>query len=341
MEEWSCQFIEALMEQLQLEGTTAFTISCCAHILTIISSRKIVQDLIDLFYDKCLEGTIQTSDLLSVIQLVSTKHFEMVLNKLESEYSSSVQKKNNLFSFIKDKFNEEKKQKSVTVLFSCLESAIKNAPLKELEFCADGITKRFLYPCLFNLKESNRSVEAALACVSTLSSTVRIILADNPKFSLAQRAELLHSTLAILQNDAMPLQVRQAAINTLTFIVHLPPNIGQLTRCSILVSLQHPGRDGGQPESRHQGGHQHPAGGLHQAGDPLQHPGGDLHLAGAQPAQQANLTEADRSVRVPQCGENLLRKPTSRSGGRGGDFLLLPADHRSSHSALQHRGVGG
>ena len=236
MEEWSCQFIEALMEQLQLEGTTAFTISCCAHILTIISSRKIVQDLIDLFYDKCLEGTIQTSDLLSVIQLVSTKHFELVLNKLESEYSSSVQKKSNLFSFIKDKFNEEKKQKNVTVLFSCLEAAIKNAPLKELEVCADGITKRFLYPCLFNLKESNRSVEAALACVSTLSSTVRIILADNPQFSLSQRAELLHSTLAILQNDAMPLGVRQAAIKTLTFIVHLPPNIGQLTRCSILRS---------------------------------------------------------------------------------------------------------
>ena len=234
MEEWSCQFITALMEQLQLEEMAGFTISCCAHILTIISSRKMVQDLIDLFYDKCLEGTVQTPDLLSVIQLVSTKHFELVLNKLESEYSNSVQKKNNLFSFIKEKFNDEKKQKNVTVLFSCLESAITKAPLKELEMCADGITKRFLYPCLFNLKESNRSVEAALACVSTLSSTVRIILADNPKFALSQRAELLHSTLAILQNDVMPLHVRQAAINTLTFIVHLPPNIGQLTRCSIL-----------------------------------------------------------------------------------------------------------
>ena len=126
-------------------------------------------------------------------------------------------------------------QKNVTILFGCLEEAIKNAPLKELEFCADGITKRFLYPTLFNLKESNRSVEAALACVSTLSSTVRTILADSPSFCLAQRAELLHSSLGILQNtDSMPLHVRQAAANTLTFMVHLPPNIGQLTRCSIL-----------------------------------------------------------------------------------------------------------
>ena len=29
-------------------------------------------------------------------------------------------------------------------------------------------------------------------------------------------------------------EMRQAAANTLTFMVHLPPNIGQLTRCSIL-----------------------------------------------------------------------------------------------------------
>ena len=235
MEEWSCQFITALMEQLHLESSLAFTISCCAHILTIISSRQIVQDLIDLFYEKCLDGAIEVSDLLSVIQLVSTRHFELVLNKVESVYHNNVPKKGNLFSFIKEKFNEEKKQKNVTILFGCLEEAIKNAPLKELEFCADGITKRFLYPTLFNLKESNRSVEAALACVSTLSSTVRTILADSPSFCLAQRAELLHSSLGILQNtDSMPLHVRQAAANTLTFMVHLPPNIGQLTRCSIL-----------------------------------------------------------------------------------------------------------
>ena len=231
MEEWSCKFITALMEQLHLEETLAFTISCCAHILTIISSRKIVQDLIDLFYEKCLEGTIELENLLSVIQLVSTKHFELVLNKVESVYNTNVPKKSNLFSFIKEKFNEEKKQKNVTVLFGCLEEAIKNAPLKELEFCADGITKRFLYPTLFNLKESNRCVEAALSCVSTLSSTVRIILTDNPSFCLSQRAELLHSSLGILQNtDTMPLEVRQAAANTLTFLVLLPPNIGQLTR---------------------------------------------------------------------------------------------------------------
>ena len=42
MEEWSCQFVTVLMEQLHLASSLAFTISCCAHVLNIISSRQIV-----------------------------------------------------------------------------------------------------------------------------------------------------------------------------------------------------------------------------------------------------------------------------------------------------------
>ena len=156
------------------------------------------------------------SHLLSVIKLVSTRQ-----EQLAQLYQGDVQQRE----------ETEKCDNSS----SCPKEAIKNNPLKKLEFCANRITRRLLYPTMFNLKESNRSMEAALACASTLSSTVRTILADSSPFCLSQRVELFHSSLGILQNtDSMPLHVRQAAASTLTFMVHLLPDIRQLTRCPIL-----------------------------------------------------------------------------------------------------------
>ena len=238
MEEWSCQLVSALVEQLELREYQSFTVLCCGHVVTVLASRQVLQEILDLFFDKCLEDAMEVEDLLAVVQLAATKHFELVLNKLESVYNNSATKKNKFLTFIKEKLNEDKKGKDSLLLFSCLGEAIKNAPLKELEFCCDGITKKFLYPCLFAAKEAKDKVgqEPALDCVAVLADTSRRILADNPEFRLSQRAELLHAALAILQHEAAPPATRERCVAALTSLVQLPPALGQLTRCSILGS---------------------------------------------------------------------------------------------------------
>ena len=238
MEEWSCHFAAAIIDQLQFVEYQSFTIRCCAHVITVMSSRQIIQQFLDKFFEKCLEDSLDVSDLLVFIEFAATKHLELVLNKLESLYNTAVVKKNKFLNFIKEKMNDDKKTRENSVLFICLSEAIKHAPLKELEFCAEGIIKKFLYPCLTNVKDSKDKniLHSGLKCVSVLAATTRLLLPDSPDYKLYMKEELLQVSLGILQDDSMTESVKMTAVETLTSLIHLPPNVGQLTRFSILRS---------------------------------------------------------------------------------------------------------
>lgn len=238
MEEWSCQFVTALVDQLEFQDHQSFTVQCCAHVMTVLSTRQVLEQLLDLFFSKCFEEAIEAKELLNVIQLASTKHFELVLKKLETLYVQSLAKKNKFLKFIKEKLNDDRKHRETVLMFKCLGVAIKGAPLKELEFCADGISKKFLYQSLLIMKETkDRGIlDATLECIVILCDTVKVILQDNPDFKLSQKAELLQSAMTILQDDLMPCSLREKAISTFSSLLMLPPNVGQLTRCSILRS---------------------------------------------------------------------------------------------------------
>ena len=193
--------------------------------MTHISSRQVLQQHFDLFFERCLDNNIQIEDLNTVIELCSGKHFELILNKLENIYNGSIGKKNKFLNFIKEKLNEDKKIRENGILFSCLETAIKFAPTKELEFCADGISKKFLYPCLFNAKEQKEkhSLDLVLKCTKVLAETAKLILKDNPDFKLTQKADLLQSSYFHLQYESSSHQTRVNAISTVTSLVQLPP----------------------------------------------------------------------------------------------------------------------
>ena len=63
MEEWSCQFVSALVEQLEMTEYQVFTVTCTAHLVTILSSRQVIQEILDLMFDKCLEDSLELGEL--------------------------------------------------------------------------------------------------------------------------------------------------------------------------------------------------------------------------------------------------------------------------------------
>ena len=237
MEEWSCQFVSALVEQLEMTEYQVFTVTCTAHLVTILSSRQVIQEILDLMFDKCLEDSLELGELRVLVRFAAIKHLELILNKLETLANSSATKKNKFLKFIKEKLNEEKKGRDNTLLFSCLSEAIENSPLKELEFCAEGVTKKFLHPFLSSVKDfKDKSLESALVCLKTLSDMSIQIKKDDKDFKLSQKDELLHFVLAILQHENSSDAIKIKAISTLTSMTQLSPNVGQLTRYSILQS---------------------------------------------------------------------------------------------------------
>ena len=235
MEEWSCQFVSALVEQLEMTEYQVFTVTCTAHLVTILASRQVIQEILDLMFDKCLEDSLGLTELRVLVKFAASKHFELILNKLETLASNSATKKNKFLKFIKEKLNEEKKGRDNTLLFSCLSEAIENSPLKELAFCAEGVTKKFLHPFLSSVKDfKDKSLESALICLKTLSDMSIRIMKDDSAFKLSQKDELLHFVLVILQHEASSESIKITAISALTSMTHLSPSVGQLTRYSII-----------------------------------------------------------------------------------------------------------
>ena len=237
MEEWSCQFVSALVEQLEMSEYQVFTVTCTAHLVTILASRQVIQEILDLLFDKCLEDSLELGELRVLVRFAATKHLELILNKLETLANNSTTKKNKFLKFIKEKLNEEKKGRDNTLLFSCLSEAIENSPLKELGFCAEGVTKKFLHPFLSSVKDfKDKSLESALICLKTLSDMSIRIKKDDQDFKLSQKDELLQFVLSILQHENASGDIKINAISTLTSMTQLSPHVGQLTRYSILES---------------------------------------------------------------------------------------------------------
>ena len=229
--------MSALVEQLEMSEYQVFTVTCTAHLVTILASRQVIQEILDLLFDKCLEDSLELSELRVLVKFAATKHFELILNKLETLASSSATKKNKFLKFIKEKLNEEKKGRDNTLLYSCLSEAIENSPLKELGFCAEGVTKKFMHPFLSSVKDfKDKSLETALMCLKTLSDMSIRIMKDDGAFKLSQKDELLHFVLAILQHESSAESIKIPAISALTSITHLSPSVGQLTRYSIIQS---------------------------------------------------------------------------------------------------------
>ena len=238
MEEWNCQMVSAIVDQFQFyenySKEKSFAIHCVAHVLTLVGNRQVVQDNLDLLFTECIDGNINDEDCSAAFGIISGRHLELVLNKLETLYNNQVQKKTNIFAFLKDKFNEEKKQRNVSLVINCIGKSAENAPFKELEICADGITKKFLSPCLFNYKDCGIILESVLKSIAVLAEALKSLMAENPQFTLAHQEDLLHSTISILQESSISTDLKQLALDALTNLIQLPPNISQLTRCSLL-----------------------------------------------------------------------------------------------------------
>ena len=80
-----------------------FTVTCTAHLVTILASRQVIQEILDLLFDKCLEDSLELGELRVLVRFAATKHLELILNKLETLANNSATKKNKFLKFIKEK----------------------------------------------------------------------------------------------------------------------------------------------------------------------------------------------------------------------------------------------
>jgi len=239
MEEWSCGVAVALVNQLPMyepmSPEKSFAIRCVGHVLTLVTNKQVVLDNLSAMFVAAVDCRQHAHSCAVGFGVTSSKHLELVLAKIDTLYKASVTKKStSFFGLIRDKSSEESQCRTLSLLLGCLGQAAKHASTTELGVACEGMVKHFLAPCLSNCRESNQIREAALIAVSNLALALHKLLKDNDKFLVVQHEELLHSTIAVLYDTSVSLSCKQLALTTLTNLIQLPPNISQLTRCSLL-----------------------------------------------------------------------------------------------------------
>ena len=143
-------------------------------------------------------------------------------------------KSTSFFGLIRDRGGEETKARVIATVLQCVGEAATQAGPAELEAGSEAVVRSFLLPCLQDSKDSDLIREAVLTAISQLCGALKAVVAANPSFQLARHEELLHSAISVLQEAAISQTARQLALTTLTALIQLPPNISQLSRCSLL-----------------------------------------------------------------------------------------------------------
>merc|ERR1719419_501723 len=150
-------------------------------------------------------------------------------------YNNQVNKRNTLFfGLLRDKNSEESQARTLTTILECIGQTATRGNPEQLAQFSSKIVEDFLIPCLNDHKDSEKIRDAALSGVHHLTNALLNISLDDKEVQLLHHEELLHAAISFLQNPSINLCSRQLALNCLTGLVQLPPNISQLSRCSLL-----------------------------------------------------------------------------------------------------------
>lgn len=239
MEEWSCGVATALVNQLPMyeaqSEEKSFAIRCVGHVLTLVTNKQVVLDNLSAIFLSAIESRHHASSCAVAFGITSSKHLDLVMAKIDTLYKGQIQKKStSFFGLIRDKNSEETQSRTIATIIQCLGQSAANASISELGIASEGMVRHFLSPCLMNCRDSNQIREAVLIAVSHLALALQKLLQENQNFVMTHHEDLLHSTIAVLYDNSVSLSSKQMALHALTNLIQLPPNITQLTRCSLL-----------------------------------------------------------------------------------------------------------
>ena len=117
--------------------------------------------------------------------------------------------------------------REMSLIIQCVGKAASKSQAQELSQQCNTIVSIFLAPSLSDCKESPSIRESVLTAVSELAAALKLVLQTQQDFSLPMHDQLLQSAILILQNNSLALSSRQSALQCLTSLIELPPNISQ------------------------------------------------------------------------------------------------------------------
>ena len=239
MEDWTLGLCQALVAQLSLypskSSEKSFAIRCIGRLLTLVTNKQAVLDHLSSIFLATVDRHYDETACAQAFGSVASAHLELVLSKCGTLYAGEATRKNtSFFGLIRDRGGEESQVRVIATVVQCVGQATIQAGTPELEASVEAIVKSFFLPCLQDSKQSYIIREAVLTAISQLCSALKAVLSANPSFKLARHEELLHSAIAVLQDQSNSPASRQLALTTLTSLIQLPPNISQLSRCSLL-----------------------------------------------------------------------------------------------------------
>jgi len=239
MEDWTIGLCSALVSQLSLYPSQSkeksFSIRSVGLLLTLVTNKQAVMDNLSSIFLATVERRYDESACARAFGSVASAHLELVLSKCGALYVGQAMKKStSFFGLIRDRGGEESQARVIAIVLQCVGQAALRAKPSELEASVEPMVKSFLLPCLQDSKDSHLIREAVLTAVSELSGALQAVLKENPEFKLAKHEDLLHSAIALLQDSMISLSAKQMALSALTSLIQLPPNISQLSRCSLL-----------------------------------------------------------------------------------------------------------
>ena len=239
MEDWTLGLCQALVAQLSLypsqSSEKSFAIRCIGRLLTLVTNKQAVLDHLSSIFLATVDRRYDETACAQAFGSVASTHLELVLSKCGTLYAGEATRKNtSFFGLIRDRGGEESQVRVIAAVVQCVGQATIQAGTPELEASVEAIVKSFFLPCLQDSRQSHIIREAVLTAISQMCSALKTVLSANPSFKLARHEELLHSAIAVLQDQSNLPASRQLALTTLTSLIQLPPNISQLSRCSLL-----------------------------------------------------------------------------------------------------------
>ena len=241
-EQWTEQLVAALTSHLPLYARDSREKSFCVlvtgQLLTRVARQDAVLDtLSSLFLVSVDRPPEQAASCARAFGVCASAHLDLVMTKLQmllTAQAATSWRKTSFFGLLRDRSGEEEQIRELCLIVQCVGGAAARAPPPQLAQHCSAMVATFLGPLLQDCRDSAALRAAVLTAVSELAVALQAVLQHQPEFVLPRHEELLHSAISILQNAELPLVCRQQALQCLTALIELPPNITQLTRCSLL-----------------------------------------------------------------------------------------------------------
>ena len=239
-EEWTLDLVSALVNQLPLYSSEAreksFSVVLTGQLLTRVTARQNVLDTLSSLFLVSIDRPPGEAESCSrAFGLCASTHLDLVMNKLEMLMRNQNRRnRTSFFGLLRDIKGEESQVRELSIIIKCLGRAATKAPPLQLSQHCSTMVSTFLSPLLQDCRESAVIRESVLESVSELAVALRHVLNEQPDFVLPLHEEMLQSAIQILQNASLPLTCRQKSLQCLTSLIELPPNISEVTRCSLL-----------------------------------------------------------------------------------------------------------